>query len=52
MDEREFADQCLSLIDEVHESGIEVIITRSGIPIVRLIRYTPSKPKAKDRRTR
>lgn len=37
MDVHEFAANCLALIDEVHDLGIEIIITRAGVPIARVI---------------
>ena len=35
----EFEDRCLSLIDEVVETGEELIITRDGRPISRVTPY-------------
>ncbi len=33
----QFKDRCLSLIDEVNETGEEIVITRHGKPVARLI---------------
>ena len=38
----EFKSKCLSLIDEVAEKGTSLVITRGGLPAVRL---TPVQPK-------
>ena len=42
----EFKAKCLKLMDEVAESGEEVIITKNGRPVSRLAPYR-AKPKAK-----
>ena len=34
----EFKAKCLGLIDDVHRTGREIIITKHGKPLVRLIR--------------
>jgi antitoxin (DNA-binding transcriptional repressor) of toxin-antitoxin stability system len=52
MDEHEFATHCLALIDEVNESGIEIIIARAGVPIVRLIPWRRKKRKMRPRKAR
>jgi antitoxin (DNA-binding transcriptional repressor) of toxin-antitoxin stability system len=52
MDEHEFATHCLALIDEVYESGIEIIIARAGVPIVRLIPWRRKKRKMRPRKAR
>ena len=41
----EFKAKCLRLMDEVAESGEEVIITKNGRPVSRLAPYRP-RPKA------
>ena len=41
----EFKAKCLKLMDEVAESGEEVIITKNGRPVSRLVPYR-AKPKA------
>ena len=41
----EFKAKCLKLMDEVAESGEEVIITKNGRPVSRLAPYR-AKPKA------
>ena len=38
----EFANNCLALIEEVHETGIEIVITKLGEPAARL---TPPKER-------
>ncbi len=47
-----FAANCLSLIDEVYEHNIEIIVTRSGEPLVRIIRYVEKKSTKKARSTK
>ncbi len=41
----EFKAKCLKLMDEVAESGEEIIITKNGRPVSRLAPYR-AKPKA------
>lgn len=41
----EFKARCLKLMDEVAESGNEIVITKNGRPVSRLIPYR-NKPKA------
>ncbi|MDE0005352.1 MAG: type II toxin-antitoxin system prevent-host-death family antitoxin [Rhodospirillaceae bacterium] len=41
----EFRATCLKLIDEVVESGKEIIITKNGRPFARLVPYQ-SKPQS------
>ena len=41
----EFKAKCLKLMDEVAESGNEIVITKNGRPVSRLIPYR-NKPKA------
>lgn len=39
----EFEDRCLSLIDEVVQTGDELIITQDGRPISRVTPYRPTR---------
>ena len=41
----EFKARCLKLMDEVAESGKEIVITKNGRPISRLVPYR-NKPRA------
>ena len=41
----EFKAKCLKLMDEVAESGEEIVITKNGKPVSRLVPYR-EKPKA------
>ena len=41
----EFKAKCLKLMDEIAESGSEIVITKNGRPVSRLIPYR-NKPKA------
>lgn len=44
----EFKSKCLGLIEEVHETGQPVIVTKRGVPVVMIIPYEPVEvPKAK-----
>lgn len=36
-----FKAQCLSLLDEVAESGEEIIVTKRGNPVARLVPLSP-----------
>ena len=47
----EFKAKCLELIDEVAESGEEVVITKNGRPVSRLAPYRvkPKAPFGRDR---
>jgi len=40
----EFKAKCLSLMDEINETGEELIITKNGTPVSKLLPYK-SKPK-------
>jgi antitoxin (DNA-binding transcriptional repressor) of toxin-antitoxin stability system len=42
MSDVEFCKNCLKLIDEVHRTRRSIIITRNGVPLVRVI---PAGPK-------
>ena len=35
----EFKAKCLKLMDEVAETGEEIVITKNGRPVARLVRY-------------
>ena len=39
----EFKAKCLKLIDEVAESGEEIVITKNGRPVSRLVPYREPK---------
>ena len=41
----EFKAKCLKLMDEVAESGKEIVITKNGRPVSRLVPYR-NKPRA------
>ena len=41
----EFKARCLMLMDEVAESGNQIVITKNGSPVSRLVPYR-NKPKA------
>ena len=41
----EFKQHCLSLMNEVAEEGIELIITKRGIPICRMLPLKPEQAK-------
>ena len=47
----EFKARCLRLMDEVAESGKEIVITKNGRPVSRLLPYraTPKSPFGVDR---
>ena len=47
----EFRVKCLKLMDEVAESGEEVVITKNGRPVSRLLPYRekPGSPFGRDR---
>lgn len=40
----EFKAKCLKLMEEVSETGREMVITKRGRPIARLIAYRQEKP--------
>lgn len=40
----EFKDRCLALIDEVAETGEEILITKHGKPVWRLVPVRERKP--------
>lgn len=39
----EFKAKCLSIIDEVGETGESVVISKHGRPVVRLVRYVDAE---------
>ena len=41
----EFKNRCLALMDEVNETGTEIVITKNGRPVSRLV---PARRKAPD----
>ncbi len=47
----EFQAKCLELMDEVDETGAELVITKNGRPVSRLIPYRemPQAPFGRDR---
>lgn len=47
----EFKAKCLKLMDEVAESGEEIVITKNGRPVSRLLPYRekPRSPFGRDR---
>ena len=45
MNASEFKAKCLQLMDEVAESGDEIVITKNGKPVSRLVPYR-EKPQA------
>ena len=40
----EFKTKCLKLMDEVAESGVEIVITKNGRPVSRLVPYRNEEP--------
>ena len=45
----DFRARCLSIIDEVGETGESVVISRHGGPVARLIRYVDSEGECPQR---
>ena len=41
----EFKAKCLKLMDEIADSGVEIVITKNGRPVSRLVPYR-RKPKS------
>ncbi len=39
-----FKNLCLKLMDEVHEGGTPIVVTKRGKPIVQVIPFRPEKP--------
>lgn len=44
----EFKAKCLELIDEIAESGEEIVITKQGRPVSRLVPYREEREKTQD----
>ena len=40
----EFKARCLKLMDEVNRDGIELVITKRGEPVAKLVPVTPAEP--------
>ena len=40
----EFKSKCLKLMDEVADSGVEMVITKKGRPVSRLVPYRGQEP--------
>ncbi len=40
----EFKTKCLKLMDEVADSGVEIVITKNGRPVSRLVPYRDEEP--------
>lgn len=41
----EFKAKCLKLMDQVRESGQEIVITKRGKPVAKLVPLEPLEPK-------
>lgn len=41
----EFKAQCLAILDEVKETKVEVIVTKRGVPVAKVV---PIRPPARD----
>ena len=41
----QFKDRCLALMDEVNETGEEIVITKHGKPVSRLVPATRTAPQ-------
>jgi len=41
----EFKNKCLRVMDEVRESGQEVVVTKRGKPVVRIVPARDSEPE-------
>lgn len=44
----EFKAKCLELMDEIAESGEEIVITKHGRPVSRLVPYRDEREKTQD----
>ena len=44
MSAAEFKARCLEVMDEVQESGMEVVITKRGKPVVRIVPVRRAEP--------
>ncbi|HEV2523850.1 MAG TPA: type II toxin-antitoxin system prevent-host-death family antitoxin [Gammaproteobacteria bacterium] len=43
----EFKAKCLGVMEDVHESGQPIIVTKRGVPVVMIIPYTEDEAPAK-----
>ena len=41
----EFKSRCLALLDEVHDSGQELVVTKRGRPVARVVPVVESAPR-------
>jgi prevent-host-death family protein len=41
-----FKDTCLSLLDQVHDLEVEVVVTKHGVPVARLVPEANRVPSA------
>jgi prevent-host-death family protein len=41
----EFKARCLALLDEVHDSGQELVVTKRGRPVARVVPVVESMPR-------
>ena len=48
----EFEAKCLELVDEVAESGEEIVITKQGRPVSRLVPYREKREKQGRKKTK
>lgn len=37
----DFKARCLELMDRVRETGVEYVVTKHGVPVAKLVPYTP-----------
>ena len=37
-----FKSRCLALMDRVRETGAEYVVTKHGVPVAKLVPYTPT----------
>ncbi|HUQ94553.1 MAG TPA: type II toxin-antitoxin system prevent-host-death family antitoxin [Bryobacteraceae bacterium] len=42
----EFKAKCLALLDEVHDNHMEIVITKRGKPVARLVPMKAAKPRS------
>ena len=40
----EFKSRCLGLLDEVRDAGVEIVVTKRGKPVARLVPVAELKP--------
>ena len=43
----EFKAKCLGVMEDVHESGQPIIVTKRGVPVVMIIPYTEAEAPTK-----